>query len=215
MTSPYGIHQIKTLPRVELIPRERHAAIRPAGLRRRGVGLVWPTVCHYSAPLADSRALTSFSQNALFFAPYQPQNGANLCAKRAQIAPFKTVTSFVFKYFLASFPLFFIFCSSLHSPIAGTLPLSLAPGAPRRPLRQCVHKITTIVGYHTPRGLSRKKCKKSGRTLPNTVTLLGQPATRGIDLTANIRTSTSPAHELDCHGRLVSTCPITQLSSFV
>jgi hypothetical protein len=33
---------------------------------------------------------------------------------------------FVFKYFLASFPLFFIFCSSLHSPIAGTLPRSLA-----------------------------------------------------------------------------------------
>jgi len=35
--------------------------------------------------------------------------------------------SFVFKYFLASFPLFFIFWSSLHSPIAGTFPRSLAP----------------------------------------------------------------------------------------
>jgi hypothetical protein len=37
-------------------------------------------------------------------------------------------SSFVFKYFLASFPLFFIFWSSLHSPIAGTSPPSLAPG---------------------------------------------------------------------------------------
>ena len=64
---------------------------------------------------------------------------------------------FVFRYFLASFPLFFIFCSSLHSAIAGTVPLSLAPGAR---LRQCVHKMTTIIGYRREPGLSSKKCKK-------------------------------------------------------
>jgi hypothetical protein len=48
------------------------------------------------------------------------------------------VTSFVFKYFLASFPLFFIFCSFLHSPIAGTLPVSRAPRrAPAPPTTMC------------------------------------------------------------------------------
>jgi len=40
---------------------------------------------------------------------------------------------------------------------------------------------------------SSKKCKKSGPALLNTVALFGQPATRGMDVTANIGTSTSRA----------------------
>jgi len=60
------------------------------------------------------------------FCCFQTLFCANLRAKRAQFASFKKVMLFVFKYFLASFPLFFIFWSSLHSPIAGTLSLSLA-----------------------------------------------------------------------------------------
>ena len=65
---------------------------------------------------------------------YEVSKGSN-CAFKACISHsiwvrFRFVfqrSFFVFKYFLASFPLFFIFCSSLHSPIAGTLPRSLAP----------------------------------------------------------------------------------------
>jgi hypothetical protein len=37
-----------------------------------------------------------------------------LRAKRAKFAPFEKVMSFVFKYFLASFPLFFIFRDTLR-----------------------------------------------------------------------------------------------------
>ena len=37
---------------------------------------------------------------------------------------------FVFKYFLASFPLFFIFCSSLQSPVAGPFRFPLRHRAP-------------------------------------------------------------------------------------
>jgi hypothetical protein len=50
-----------------------------------------------------------------------------LRAKRATFAALKNVRSFVFKYFLASFPLFFIFCSSLLSPLARTVSPFLAP----------------------------------------------------------------------------------------
>jgi len=65
---------------------------------------------------------------------YEVSKSSN-CAFKARISHsiwvrFRFVfqrSSFVFKYFLASFPLFFIFWSSLHSPIAGTLPRSLAP----------------------------------------------------------------------------------------
>jgi len=89
------------------------------------------------APLADPAPRFVFAKCAVFCS-FQAQNGANLRAKHAKFAAFKTVTSFVFKYFFASFPLFFIFCSSLHSPIDGTLPFSLAPRrAPAAPTTMC------------------------------------------------------------------------------
>ena len=69
---------------------------------------------------------------------------------------------FVFKYFLASFPLSFIFCSSLHSPIAGTLPLSLTPRhAPAPTCDNVSTNKTTIIGYHKSDRWSSGKCKKS------------------------------------------------------
>jgi hypothetical protein len=51
---------------------------------------------------------------------------ADLRAKRAKFATLKKVISFIFKYFLASFPLFFILRYILLSPRAGTI--SLPPG---------------------------------------------------------------------------------------
>jgi hypothetical protein len=76
--------------------------------------------------------------------------------KRAIYAAFRIATSFVFKYFLASFPLFFIFCSSLHSAIPRLLRFSSRSEACPR---QCVRKMTTIIGYHRPLSLSSGKCK--------------------------------------------------------
>jgi len=46
--------------------------------------------------------------------------------KRAIYAAFKMPTSFVFKYFLASFPLFSVFWSYLRFPIAPAIPSSAA-----------------------------------------------------------------------------------------
>ena len=69
-----------------------------------------------AASRRESQALTSFSQNVVFFAPF----GLKLlliCAQNAHnLQHSKSATSFVFKYFLASFPLFSIFCSALLSP---------------------------------------------------------------------------------------------------
>ncbi len=71
---------------------------------------------------------------------------------------------FVFRYFLASFPLFFIFCSSLHSPIAGTLPLSLAPRRAKAFACDNVStKKTTTIGYHKSVKLSSEKCRMENR----------------------------------------------------
>ncbi|SPE26166.1 exported hypothetical protein [Acidobacteriia bacterium SbA2] len=51
---------------------------------------------------------------------------------------------FVFKYFLASFPLFFIFCGFLHFPIAGTLPL---PPAPQRALAPACDNVSLTTPF--------------------------------------------------------------------
>jgi hypothetical protein len=48
-----------------------------------------------------------------------------LRAKSAEFAAFKKVMSFVFKYFFASFPLFFIFRNVPSHPRAGAIPLSI------------------------------------------------------------------------------------------
>jgi len=99
-----------------------------------------------------------FAKCSVFWS-YRGQIGVDLRAKRASFAAFKKRLSFVFKYFLASFPLFSIFCSSLHSPTPELLCFSSRSEAC---LRQCVHKMTTTIGYHRPRGLSSEKCGKTG-----------------------------------------------------
>jgi len=70
--------------------------------------------------------------------------------------------SFVFSNFLASFPLFFIFCGCplfpsprSHSALVG------AASRPRARLQQTLDGKTTIVGYHRSTGLSSSKCKKA------------------------------------------------------
>ena len=57
---------------------------------------------------------------------------ADLCAKRANCAAFKKRLSFVFKYFLASFPLFSIFCNYLFVPIVRAVRLCFVFRQPRR-----------------------------------------------------------------------------------
>ena len=82
--------------------------------------------------------------------------------------------SFVFSHFLASFPLFRIFCVALLPPHRRDG--SALPGTSKRPsvrLRQCVHNQATIVGYHKCKGLSSAKCKKAERSFPNS---FGMPA---------------------------------------
>jgi len=62
---------------------------------------------------------------------------------------------FVFNNILASFVLFLVFFGSRFSPVPGLLRFS--SGSEACP-RQCVHKMTTTIGYHTSRGLSSEKC---------------------------------------------------------
>ena len=57
------------------------------------------------------------------FAPSGAQIVLNCMQKRTYSATLNRVTSFVFKYFLASFPLFFIFCISLACRLTGTVPI--------------------------------------------------------------------------------------------
>jgi hypothetical protein len=77
--------------------------------------------------------------------PFRLRIFASFCARRAVFAPFSLQfgfvsgpfsvrfwfvfqrSSFVFKYLLASFPLFFIFCGSRLSPFAGATRRSFAP----------------------------------------------------------------------------------------
>ena len=57
-------------------------------------------------------------------------------------------SSFVFKDFLASFPLFFIFCSSRLPPLAGGPGFGSRLGAGGHGLRRIVPGLNTLVGYH-------------------------------------------------------------------
>jgi hypothetical protein len=54
------------------------------------------------------------------FRSFEGLFGVDLHAKSARFAACKKVMSFVFSHFLASFPLFFIFCRGRLSPLAGT-----------------------------------------------------------------------------------------------
>src|SRR5271157_2168390 len=71
---------------------------------------------------------------------------------------------FVFNNILASFVLFFVFLGPRFSPVPGLLRFSSRSEACPR---QCVHKMTTVIGYHMPRGLSSEKCEHRGRTHPS------------------------------------------------
>ena len=56
------------------------------------------------------------------FCSFQRPNCADLRVKRAQFAAFKKVMSFVFKYSLASFPLFLCFVPLLQASHSRTIP---------------------------------------------------------------------------------------------
>ena len=68
---------------------------------------------------------------------------------------------FVFNNILASFVLFFVFFGPRCSPVPGLLRFSSWSGVCPR---QCVRKMTTIIGYHVSLGLSSEKCESSSRT---------------------------------------------------
>ena len=63
---------------------------------------------------------------------FSAQIALKMRSKRANNAASKIATSFVFKYFLASFPLFSIFCNFLHFPIGRTIPSSSGVRQSRR-----------------------------------------------------------------------------------
>ena len=76
--------------------------------------------------------------------------------------------SFVFKYFLASFPLFFIFCGSRLSPLAGARRFWFAPGGRGgRGWRRIVPDLTTKVGYHVSALLSSENCNSENGNSEN------------------------------------------------
>jgi hypothetical protein len=61
---------------------------------------------------------------------------------------------FVFNNILASFVLFFVFVGPRFSPVPGLLRFSSRSKACPR---QCVHEMTTTIGYHLPLDLSSEK----------------------------------------------------------
>ena len=75
----------------------------------------------------------SFAQNAVFFASFSVQFGFVSGLFGFVLGSFFQPSSFVFKDFLASFPLFFIFCNSVPPLDAQTTPSSLAHWRPRLP----------------------------------------------------------------------------------
>jgi len=80
---------------------------------------------------------------------------------------------FVFKDILASLVSFVIYFDFPLSPSAGTIPA--IPGATSLTggcLRQCVHIMTTAIGYHTGLGLSSEKCE-TARAVPHARRLTG------------------------------------------
>ena len=94
------------------------------------------------------------------FCPFRPLIGAKLRAKGAQFACHKNATSLVLKHFIEFVSTVFVFCNSPFSPLrracwagGGVLAALVAR------LRQCVHNVTIIIGYHRWQGLSSEKCK--------------------------------------------------------
>jgi len=87
---------------------------------------------------------------------------------------------FVFNEMVASFVAFFNHFQFLVCPNAGIIPVIPRGWWLSGPcLRQCVHKMATIVGYHSAQGLSSEKCKQSGPTFPNFAALPGHTSTIG------------------------------------
>jgi len=98
-------------------------------------------------PLFRLRIFTSFSANCAGFALFSLQFGFVKVYFGLVLGSFFHRSSFVFKYFLASFPLFLIFCSSPLSPLAGATRFWSAPlGAGGHGLRRIVSGLNTIVG---------------------------------------------------------------------
>jgi len=81
-------------------------------------------------------------------------------SKRAQFAAFKKVTSFVFRYFLASFPLFCVSTQFALPPSPGPFRSLERLGSSGARLRQTVPNKTTIIGYHKAGGLSSEKWER-------------------------------------------------------
>jgi len=71
----------------------------------------------WSWPCLRSANLGFVSAKRGLFCSFWGQIAVNLRAKPAEFAAFKKVMSFVFKYSLASFPLFFIFADALLSAV--------------------------------------------------------------------------------------------------
>jgi hypothetical protein len=85
---------------------------------------------------------------------------------------------FVFNNILASFVLFFVFWGPRFSPVPGLLRFSSRSEACPR---QCVHKMTTIIGYNVPLGLSSEKCEIRSRTRLSCLTCHGRDADHRSD----------------------------------
>jgi len=101
------------------------------------------------------RIFASFCANCAVFALFRLQFGFVLGLFRFFLGSFLQRSSFVFKYFLALFPLFFISCSSPLSRLVGAARFWFTPrGQGAMVLRRAVPDLTTLVGYHGCGGLS-------------------------------------------------------------
>ena len=118
--------------------------------------LPYATVSAHVAPLGPVRTLpfplrsfASFCANGDVFALFSLQFSFVSGFFSFVLGSFFQGSSFVFKDFLASFPLFFIFRSSPLSPLAGAGRFWLAPrGQGGDGVRRNVSGLTTLVGYH-------------------------------------------------------------------
>ena len=108
------------------------------------------------------RIFASFCASCAILALFSLQFGFVSGAFWVRFARFWTALSFVFNDFLASFPLFFIFCSSRVSRLAGARRFWFAPrGRGGHGLRRIVADPSTYLGYHLSTVLSSEDGKKS------------------------------------------------------
>jgi len=124
--APAGTRGRACPERSEGMPAPRSPCVYPTGCR--GGSRTAPTSRQFvliDPPLSLQRLRLVLIKSGVLCS-FSGQIALKMRLKRAIYAAFKIPTSFVFKYFLASFPLFSVFWSFLCFPIAPAIPSSAA-----------------------------------------------------------------------------------------